>query len=148
MARDAIARQYDVERNSMNLTCEGEKGSYRLGTITFSAKKGKSFDIDKIRESIAATRLSGGTSMRVEWFEVTVTGAVENGANLVLKSSGSGHQFALGEEKTAPGMEKKLRDAIERGEKVTSVTGRVPGWTGVFPKVLPALAKTPDAERM
>src|SRR5438105_329586 len=103
MARDAISRQYDVERNSMTLTCEGEKGAYRLGTITFAAKKGKSLDLDKIRETINATRLSGGTSMRVEWFEVTVTGQVEKGANLTLKSSGSSHQFVLDEAPTAKG---------------------------------------------
>ena len=132
----------------MTLTCEGDKGGYRPGTITFAAKKGKSLDIDKIRESITATRLSGGTSMRVEWFEVTVTGQVETGANLVLKSAGSGHQFILGEEKTAAGKAKELREALERGARVTSVTGRVPGWTGGFPKVLKALALTPEADRM
>ena len=129
----------------MTLTCEGEKGGYRPGTITFAAKKGKSLDIDKIRESITATRLSGGTGMRVEWLEVTVTGQVETGANLVLKSAGSGHQFVLGD---AAGKAKELREALERGAKVTSVSGRVPGWTGPFPKVLKALAITPEADRM
>ena len=62
MACDAIARQYDVDKNSVQLFCEPGKGSYRPGTITFIAKKGHSIDLEKIRESITATRLSGGNS--------------------------------------------------------------------------------------
>ena len=38
MARDAIARQYDVEKNKVILTCEEGGGSYRPGTIVFHAK--------------------------------------------------------------------------------------------------------------
>ena len=48
MARDAIARQYDVDKNSITLTCEPGKSGYRPGLITFLPKKGKSLDLDKI----------------------------------------------------------------------------------------------------
>ena len=45
MARDAISRQYDVDKNRMTLTCETEKGDYRPGIITFFPKSGKSLDL-------------------------------------------------------------------------------------------------------
>ena len=49
MARDAIARQYDVDKNAVTITCETDKGDYRPGTITFHAKKGKAIDLEKLR---------------------------------------------------------------------------------------------------
>ena len=79
MARDAITRQYDVEKNRVTLTCADGKEGYRPGLITFHAKKGKSIDLTKIRESIAATRLSDGTAMSVDYLEITALGAVEAG---------------------------------------------------------------------
>src|ERR1700682_1957921 len=137
MARDAITRQYDVEKNLVTLTCEEGKGGYRPGLITFSAKKGKSIDLKKIRESITATRLSGGTGMGVDYLEITALGAVEaRDKELLLTVSGCGQQFTLIEAPTAKGMAQKLREALDRGEKVTGVTGRVQGWKGTFPIVL------------
>ena len=76
MARDAISRQYDVDKNSVQLVMEDAAGNYKPGTITFRAKDGKSINLDQIRESIKATRLSGGTSMRVTHLEVTALGDV------------------------------------------------------------------------
>jgi hypothetical protein len=145
MARDAISRQYDVEKNTMTLTCEG-KGGYRPGVITFYAKKGKSIDIDKIRESITATRLSGGTNMRVDSFEITAVGELdEKGAT--LKVPGIDVQFTLADDPSAKGTMQKLREAVQRGDKIANVTGRLPGWNGVFPKVLQGLAKMPETDR-
>src|SRR5437764_1265283 len=144
MARDAIARQYDVNRNTMILTCEKGKGGYLPGTITFEAKKGKSIDIGKIRDSITATRLSGGTNMGVTYFEITATGAAEvHDKELGFKVSGSGQQFNLVDHASAKGITQKLRATLERGEKVTSITGRLQGWTGRFPDVLRAQANAP-----
>ena len=149
MARDAISRQYDVEKNSMIYTCEGEKGSYRPGVITFFPKKGKTLDIDKIRESINATRLSGGTGMKVDYFEITALGDVTFGpGEPMLKVSGTEQQFILGEDPTAKGSLQKLRDAVQRGDKIASVSGRLPGWNGVFPAVLRALAKDQSPPRL
>jgi len=149
MARDAIARQYDVERNSMILTCAEGKGGYRPGTISFQPKKGRSLDLNKIRESIAATRLSGGTAMSVDYLEITALGAVASrDKDLVLTVAGTGQQFTLAESPSAKGQLQKLRDALGRGEKVTSVTGRVHGWSGVFPLVLRELAKAPEIQTL
>lgn len=149
MARDAITRQYDVAKNLVTLTCEDGKGSYRPGLITFHAKQGKSINLTKIRESITATRLSGSTSMSVTYLEITALGAVTvRDQELLLTVSGCGQQFTLVEEPTAKGMAQKLRDALGRGEKVTGVTGRVQGWSGVFPVVLRELAKAPAIQTL
>src|SRR5262245_57252602 len=139
MARDAIARQYDVDKNSVTMTCDNtEKKGYRPGTITFQAKKGRSIDIEKLRESIAATRLSGGTNMKMDWLEITATGEITGRAELVLKVSGSGQEFVLREgEKDGLG---RLREALGGGAKIASVTGRIQGWNGRFPDVLKAVA--------
>jgi len=149
MARDAITRQYDVDKNRVTLTCAEGKDSYRPGLITFDAKKGKSIDLTKIHESLTATRLSGGTSMSVDYLEITARGAVESrDKELLLTVSRSGQQFTLVEAPTAIGVAQKLRDAVARGEKVTGVTGRVQGWTGRFPEVLRQLSKAPAIQTL
>jgi hypothetical protein len=149
MAWDAIARQYDVDANSTKLTRPvGQTGGYQLGTIDFAAKKGKSLDLDKIAESIAATRLSGGTSMRMDYLEITAQGEViERDKELVLKLSSTGQELVLSEEPTAKGGLQRLREAVARGDKVSAIAGRVPGWNGGFPAVLAAWAKAPDTQK-
>jgi hypothetical protein len=148
MARDAIARQYDVDADSIILQPLGPTGNYQLGTIEFTPKKGRSIDLDKIHESITATRLSGGTSMSMDYLEITAKGEViERGKELVLKVSGTGQDLVLSEGPTAKGGLQRLREAVARGEKVSTVTGRVPGWSGRFPDVLAAWAKAPDTQK-
>ena len=148
MARDAIARQYDVDADSIILLPIGPTGNYQLGTIEFTPKKGRSIDLDMICESITATRLSGGTNMSVDYLEITAKGEViERGKELVIKLSGTGQDLVLSEGPTAKGALKRLREAVARGDKVSTVTGRVPGWTGRFPDVLPAWAKAPDSQK-
>jgi hypothetical protein len=149
MASDAIARLYDVDADLMNLHRPlGQKGSYQFGTIQFAAKKGRSIDLDKMCESIAATRLSGGTNMRVDWLEITAKGEViGHGKDLVLKVSGTGQELVLSEELTSAGVLQRLRKALTSGHKVATVTGRVPGWNGRFPVVLAAWAEAPDAQK-
>src|SRR5919202_144121 len=97
MARDAIARQYDVDKNSVTLEPGTVKEQYQAGTISFRAKEGKSIDLEKLRQSIAATRLSGGTNMRMDYLEITATGEVVSaaGKDPVLKVSGTGQEFLL-----------------------------------------------------
>src|SRR6516164_7294278 len=103
MARDATSRQYDVDADATKLNAfKGQRGSYQIGTIEFFAKKGKSIDLDKLCESITATRLSGGTNMRVDYLEITAKGeVVERDKELVLKVSSTGQEFLLSEESTA-----------------------------------------------
>lgn len=152
MAADAVARQYDVEKNRVILVCETETGQYRPGTITFYPKKGKSIDLRKTEESLRATRLSGGTSMSVEWFEITVTGEVivGDGTSALLKVAGTNQQLALKQATPKEGEKTALRRLCEevlKGAKIVSVTGRVEGWNGRFPAVLAALGRQPaDAE--
>jgi len=149
MAWDAIARQYDVDADSTKLTRpKDQKGGYQLGTIEFAAKKGKSIDLDKIHQSITATRLSGGTSMGMDYLEITARGEViKRDKELVLKVSGTGQELLLSEEPTAKEGLQRLREAVARGEKVSTVTGRVPGWSGRFPEVLRAWAKASDTQK-
>ena len=151
MARDAISRQYDVDKNSVQLVMEDAAGNYKPGTITFRAKDGKSINLDQIRESIKATRLSGGTQMRVTYLEVTARGEVTmEQQEPVLKVKGTGQEFTLAEDSNAApkGTQSalgRLREALGRGDKVTSVTGRVGGWDGRFPDVLRALETQPNS---
>jgi len=148
MARDAIARQYDVDADSIILQPLEPKVSYQRGTIEFAPKKGRSIDLDKIHESITATRLSGNTSMSMDYLEITAKGEViERDKELVLKVSGTGQELVLGEEPSVKDGLQRLREAVARGDKVSTVTGRVPGWTGGFPRVLAAWAKAPDAQK-
>ena len=148
MARDAISRQYDVDKNSVILTGDTTaKGGYKPGLITFHAKKGKSVDLEKLRASIEATRLSGGTNMRVDWLEITARGQVSGGPELHWKVSGTDQEFVLAEEPGAKGVLQKLRDAQARGTPIASVTGRVQGWKGRFPDVLKAMAPKATAGR-
>jgi hypothetical protein len=147
MARDAISRQYDVDKNRMTLTCDEGKGGYRPGIITFFPKTGKSLDLRKMEESIRATRLSGGTAMSVSYLEITATGeVVVDGLTTFFKVTGTTQQFVLkeaGTKEDAKGSLQRLREALAAGDKVVSVTGRVEGWTGQFPAVLRALAQKP-----
>jgi hypothetical protein len=148
MARDAIARQYDVDADSIILQPLEPKVSYQRGTIEFAPKKGRSIDLDKMCESITATRLSGGTNMSVDYLEITATGEViERDKELVLKVSGTGQELPLSEEPTAKDGLQRLREAVARGDKVSTVTGRVPGWNGRFPVVLRAWATAPDTQK-
>jgi hypothetical protein len=146
VARDAIARQYDVDKNSVKLEIgTGGKEGYFPGTITFFPRKGKSIDLAKMHESIKATRLSGGTSMKIDFLDITARGeVVVVEKELVLKVTGTPQQFTLAEgsnleAKVVKKDLQELRKALDRGEKVTSVTGRVQGWTGLFPKVMQTL---------
>ena len=82
MARDATARQNDVDADRVRLDIS-------KGEITFRAKKGRLVDLDKLHESIWATRLSGGTGMALNWLDVTAVGEVTaEKDHLVLRVAG------------------------------------------------------------
>jgi hypothetical protein len=153
MARDAIARLYDVDARLMKLTPlphdkRPNVGNYLPGLIEFEAKKGKSVDLDQMHESISATRLSGNTNMRMDYLEITIRGQVtERGKDLILTVSGTGQELVLGDDVDVKGGLEKLRKALADGAKVTTVTGRVQGWFGRFPEVMSAWGKTQDQKR-
>jgi hypothetical protein len=136
VARDAIARQYDVDKNAVELHISD-------GKITFSAKKGKSIDLDKIRASIRATRLSGNTGMELHSLDITAVGTARAaGPDLLLNVAGTRQQFVLGEDPEAQAGSRaktplrRLREALARGQRPVRVTGRVHGWNGPFPVFL------------
>src|SRR5262249_62406628 len=94
------------------------------------------------------TRLSGGTDMRMDYLEITARGEViARDKELVLKVSGTGQEFVLSEEAAAKGGLQRLRDAVAKGERVSTVTARVSGWRGRFADVLAAWAKAPEAQK-
>ena len=143
MARDATARLYDVDADDVKLDT-------KKGEITFRAKKGRLVDLDKLHESIWATRLSGKTGMAMNWIDVTAVGEVVlDQTQPRLKVSGTNQYFVLAEDTKATRKpnEKtpfaRLQEALGRGDKVLSVTGRVEGWGGHFPDFLKTLPKKP-----
>jgi hypothetical protein len=135
VARDAIARQYDVDKNSVQI-------DIKKGLITFFAKPGRSVDLDQVHASIQATRLSGRTGMRVHSLEITATGeVVRTGKPMLWKVAGTGQLFELAADPerrggSAPSPFARLQEALQRGDKVVSVTGHLPTWNGPFPEVL------------
>jgi hypothetical protein len=137
VARDATARLYDVDADSVKL----EK---KPGIITFRAKKGKLIDLDKLHESVKATRLGDGTGMALEWLDVTAVGEVRTvEKELRLKVAGSDQYFVLAE--AADGTPfARLQEALKKGKKVVRVTGRVDGWKGNWTQFL---KKLPDKPR-
>ena len=137
MARDATARQYDVDADAVRLDIS-------KGEITFRAKKGRLVDLDKLHESIWATRLSGGTGMGMNWLDVTAVGeVVVEKDRVVLKVKGSKHLFVLEEDSKDRAAFVRLRTLAESGATKFSVTGRVDGWKGHFPPFLSKLPKKP-----
>jgi hypothetical protein len=137
VARDATARQYDVD-------ADGVKLDIVKGEVSFRAKKGRLVDLDKLHESIWATRLSGGTGMALNWIDVTAVGeVVVEKERLVLKVKGSEQHFVLKESDKDKKVFGRLREAAERGQQSVSVTGRLEEWAGHFPPFLKALPKKP-----
>ena len=151
--RDTIARQSDVDQNSIKYEIEPGTGDYRHGTIAFAATKGKSIDLLELQKSLKATRLGKGTRSAVNFLEVTAEGdVVVNNKDIVLKVSGTTEEFKLVDDAKAKPKEgtstayQRLRAALEKGAKIANVTGRVQTWNGVWPKVLQELEHENDAK--
>ena len=138
--RDAVARQDDVESESVELFCEPGEGKYRPGKVTFQAKEGKSINLGRIQELITATRLSGNTNMRVDYLNITVRGKlILRGKEPVLLVSGAQQEFELAADDRV--LEKRLMKVAGQNTAAVTVVGRVDGWNGRFPVVLRTLAK-------
>jgi hypothetical protein len=148
VARDAISRLYDVQASSVVYTKPQARGKYDHGTVTFKARKGKLIDLDKLHESVWATRLSGGTSSGLVRLDVTVVGkVVADGKRLVLEMPGSKKTFVLSASNLRAGSKEqiafqKLREAMGSGETV-SVTGQIQGWRGRWPQILSRRPRSP-----
>jgi hypothetical protein len=146
MVREAAARLYDVDRNVTTVKKMTRTGDYDTGTIDISAKAGKLIDLDQLHESIWATRLSGGTKSGLVSLEVTAAGKVSyRDKETILNVSGSDAYFVLArhsEEKLRSAYD-ELRSAVDRGETIVSVSGRLEGWTGRWPDFLRKLPSKP-----
>jgi len=139
VARDATARQYDVDADSVKL-------DVNKGEVTFRAKKGRLVDLDKLHESIWATRLGVNTGMALNWVDVNAVGElVAEKDRLVLKVKGSDQSFVLKESDSHKKVFAKLREqaAEDKQRTVVNVFGRLEGWTGHFPSFLKAPPKRP-----
>ncbi len=149
MAREATARLYDVDQDSVLLKNLSKSGKYDSGTIAFRAKPGKRIDLDKLHESVWATRLSGGTNSGLVSLEVTAVGEViAKEQETILKVDGSDTEmihFVLAKNPSSEHSRAfdDMRGALDRGERVASVTGRIDGWSGLWPKVLRELPAKP-----
>lgn len=146
MARDATLRLYDVDDKSVVFKRQTQTGDYDIGSLAFRAKPGKLIDLDKLHESVWATRLSGGTKSGLVSLEVTAVGQVQTSENgLVLQVNGTNAFFVLAAnpDKQHASVFDDLRAAIERGDRVVEVTGRLDGWSGRWPEVLRELPPKP-----
>ena len=138
MACDATARLYDVDEKTVVFQKLQKTKRYDQGTVTFRARKGKLIDLDKLHESIWATRLSGGTRSGLVSLEVTAIGqVVVTQDEIALKVSGSDSEFVLlkhpDEEHTA--VLDNLQAATRRSTNFR-VTGRIDDYKGRWPDVL------------
>lgn len=148
MARDATARLYDVDAQSVVFKRLKLTDKYDQATITFRAKKDNLIDLEQLHESVWATRLSGGTSSGVVCLKITTVGQVTTtGDETVLNVSGTDRQFVLTDDVAAKptGAEKspfpELRKALADSPRIVSVTGYVERWAGRWPAVL---SKAPE----
>lgn len=143
MACDAISRQYDVDHDTVIFKKLEQTKRYDQGTITFRARNGKLIDLDKMHESIWATRLSGGTRSGLVHLIVTTVGTVESGTTTsgdsqpILQVEGSDRVFQLGQhsdEKHAA-VFRDLQKTVASGKQVR-VTGQIDNYVGRWPDVL------------
>jgi hypothetical protein len=136
VARDATARLYDVDAGSIAM-------DKKAGTIIFRAKKGRLVDLDRLHESIWATRLGDRTGMQLHRLHVTAVGeVVVAGGDVKLKVPGSEDYFLLRDGGGGDTF-RRLREAAGRGAKQVRVTGRVDGWGGNFTRFLSTLPPRP-----
>ncbi len=138
MARDATARLYDVDEDTVVFVKLQQKERYDQGTITFRARSGKLIDLDKLHESIWATRLSGGTRSGLVSLQVTAIGhVVVTQDEITLKVSGSDSEFVLlkhADEGHTAALD-NLQAATSRSTHFR-VTGQIDDYKGRWPAVL------------
>lgn len=145
MAVDATARLYDVDEDSVVFKKLQQTKKYDQGTVTFRARKGRLINLDKLHESIWATRLSGGTRSGLVTLEVVAIGeVVKTQDGMLLNVSGSESQFVLA---GSPGNETvfdKLQDATTGSSQLVKLTGNIDNYIGRWPSLF---KKNPENPR-
>ena len=143
MAVDATARLYDVDEDSVVFNKLQKTAKYDQGTVTFRARKGKLIDLDKLHESIWATRLSGGTRSGLVSLEVTAIGeVVATEEKIVLKVTGSNKEFVLAkhsDDEHAAAFAKLRSDA----NKPIKLSGVIDNYMGRWPSLFKKQPKNP-----
>lgn len=145
MACDATARLYDVDEDSVVFKKLQQTKKYDHGTVTFRARKGKLIDLDKLHESIWATRLSGGTRSGLVTLEVTAIGHIVTSQDkTVLKVAGSNAEFLLAQHKDKKHVAAfgKIQTLSNKG--VVQVSGLIAKYGGRWPNLL---RKKPEKPR-
>ena len=144
MAVDATARLYDVDEDTVVFTKLDKTQKYDQGEVRFRARKGKLINLEKLHESIWATRLSGRTSSGLVSLEVVAVGNViktQDGATLKVADSDS--EFHLIRSSEHPEVFDQLLQAGDDQETTVSITGVVDGyqgrWPSLFKSSLPAV---------
>jgi hypothetical protein len=145
VACDATARLYDVDERSVVFYKLQKTKRYDQGTITFRARKGKLISLEKLHESIWATRLSNRTRSGLVNLQVTVVGKVVTaGGKTVLQVSDSKAEFVLGRHSEAQFAPLFAKLQAVSGERVVQITGVIDDYQGRWPAVL---AKKPPKTR-
>ena len=148
MAVDATARLYDVDEDTTVFERLDKTKQYDQGVVTFRARKGKLIDLDKLHESLWATRLSGGTRSGLVSLKVTTIGKlVSIQGGVFLKVPGDAGEFMLGKfesEDQADSFSQLVNsDAVDKN-KTIKVTGVIDNYKGRWPSLL---KKSPDKVR-
>ncbi|MBC8353719.1 MAG: hypothetical protein H8E66_17105 [Planctomycetes bacterium] len=138
MACDATARLYDVDEDSVVFNKLQKTTKYDQGTVTFRARQGKLIDLDKLHESVWATRLSGGTRSGLVSLEVTVIGeVVATEETIVLKVADSDKEFVLvkhADDQHAAAFAKLRSDSIKPVKLSGVIDNYVGRWPSLFKK--------------
>ena len=123
---------------------------YDQGTFTFRARRGRLIDLDKLHESIWATRLSGGTRSGLVSLEVTAVGYVSTDQDeTVLRVDSSEAEFILAPVADQQDEQQVKQEQFASLQKVSSkklvkVTGIIDDYSGRWPGLL---AKKPQQPR-
>lgn len=136
MAREAIARLYDVDEDSITFKKLNQTEKYDQGVVRFRARKNKLIDLDKFHESIWASRLAHSTRSGLVSLDVVVIGqAVRTPDGMRIKISGSDSEFVLvaGPGKDAAQTFAQLSEAAADNPQTVKLTGRVDNYKGRWP---------------
>ncbi len=136
MARDAAARLYDVDEDRVVFKKLYQSQRYDQGTITFHARPGKLIDLDKLHESIWATRLSGGTRSGLVSLDVRAIGYVDASQDpMLLRVESCDAIFILAQhpDKQYASVLDQLNGAAKHR---VQVTGRIADYAGRWPDIL------------
>lgn len=138
MAREATARLYDVDEDTVTFKKLNQTEKYDQGVIRFRARKGKLIDLDKLHESVWASRLAHSTRSGLVSLQVVAIGDVVSTADGIrLKVSGTNDEFVLGEGPSPDDQKVFTQLNEEAADKQQTVTlgGVVDNYKGRWPSL-------------